>query len=184
MVRSIVPPEVIVVSDTKICDAGNRIAQDSFNAGADVVTVVGVAVDGPTWRGVLDAAGTGSPGPRAVLVDTVGWEVAAAAPGLRALTQEAALSGTPVEICVHRPKDDPPPLPELFRLFGTAGGSAVHHYLIAGKMVSGQVAPAIRAGFDIVIVGGAVSDSDNAAQAWTTLLEEVEATEAETAPAP
>ena len=110
--------------------------------------------------------------------------MAPAGPGLRALTEEAALSDIPVEICVHRPKDDPPPLPELFRQFGTAGGSAVHRYLIAGKMGSGQVAPAIRAGFDVVIVGGAVSDSDNAAETWTTLLEEVQATDAETELAP
>jgi 3-keto-L-gulonate-6-phosphate decarboxylase len=189
MVRSVVPPDVIVVSDTKICDAGHRIALHSFNAGADVVTVVGVALDGPTWRGVLDAARSGPAGPRAVLVDTVGWDAAAAGPGLRALTEEAMLSNIPVEICVHRPKDDPPPLPELFRQFGTAGGSAVGNsasprHLIAGKMANGQVAPAIRAGFDVVIVGGAVSDSDNPAEAWSTLLAEVPAPDAEATRAP
>jgi 3-keto-L-gulonate-6-phosphate decarboxylase len=184
VVRSVVPAGVTVVSDTKICDAGNRIALDSFNAGADVVTVVGAVVDGPTWRGVLEAARSGSSAPRAVLVDTVGWEAAAAGAGLRALTEQAARLDIQVEICVHRPKDNPPPLPELFRQFAKASGTGAHRRLIAGKMVSGLVAPAIEAGFDVVIVGGAVSDSADPARTWLTLLEEVPATDGDAAGAP
>jgi 3-hexulose-6-phosphate synthase len=180
LVRSVLPAGIKVVADTKICDAGNRIAVDSFSAGADVVTVVGVAVDGPTWRGVLDAVSSEPPVARAVLIDTVGWEAAEAGPRLGALTEEAALSGVPVEVCVHRPKDQPPPLPELFRQFASPGRAGVHRRLIAGKMVSGLVAPAIEAGFDVVIVGGAVSDDGDPARAWLTLLEEVPATNAGT----
>jgi len=172
LVRSVVPSGVKVVADTKICDGGNRIAIDSFKAGADVVTVAGIAVDGPTWLGVLDAA-TSSSGPRAVLIDTVGWDADAAGPRLRALIEEAATAGVPVEICVHRPKDDPPPLPELFRQFASPTSTGVSRRLIAGKMVSGLVAPAIEAGFDIVIVGGAVTDSDDPGRAWSALLAEV-----------
>ena len=45
IVRSVLPEGVTVVADTKICDAGKRIAADAFAAGANVVTVAGVAVD-------------------------------------------------------------------------------------------------------------------------------------------
>lgn len=175
LVRSVLPPGVRVVADTKICDGGNRIALDSFNAGADVVTVAGVAVDGPTWQGVLEAATSSSETSRTVLIDTVGWDAEAAGPRLRALTEEAAQAGVPVEICVHRPKNDPPPLPVLFSQFGSPTSTGVHRRLIAGKMGRGLVAPAIKAGFDVVIVGGAVIDSDDPARDWSALLEEISA---------
>jgi 3-hexulose-6-phosphate synthase len=175
LVRSVLPSGVRLVADTKICDGGNRIALDSFNAGADVVTVAGVAVDAPTWRGVLEAAMSLPEASRTVLIDTVGWDNNSAGPRLRRLTEEAVLAGVPVEVCVHRPKDDPPPLPELFRQFGGPTSTGVHRRLIAGKIVSGLVAPALEAGFDVVVVGGAVSDSDDPARAWSALLEEVPA---------
>src|SRR4051812_42398254 len=40
-IREQVGENVVVVADTKICDAGERIARVAFAAGADVVTVVG-----------------------------------------------------------------------------------------------------------------------------------------------
>ena len=107
LVRSVLPPGVMVVADTKICDGGNRIALDSFNAGADVVTVAGVAVDGPTWQGVLGAATSASEPSRTVLIDTVGWDAEAAGPRLRALTEEAAQAGVPVEILRTPPEGRP-----------------------------------------------------------------------------
>ena len=179
IVRSVLPEGVTVVADTKICDAGKRIAEDAFAAGADVVTVAGVAVDEPTWWGVLEAAGGAEGGRRAVMVDTVGWPAPAAGPGLRALAGMARDLGVPIEICVHRPKRQPPTFPALFGEFRDAGAPTEPCYLVAGQVVGGLVRPALSAGFGIVIVGG-VSDAGDPSGVWAGLLEEAASDDAAT----
>ena len=93
-------PAGTVVADAKICDAGARIARDAFEAGADVVTVVGAAADMTTWKGVLQAAGA-SPARPAVLIDTVGWETGAAA-GRRFLRSAARAAASGPLAQTHR----------------------------------------------------------------------------------
>jgi 3-hexulose-6-phosphate synthase len=172
IVRSVVPEGVTVVADTKICDAGKRIAGDAFAAGADVVTVAGAAVDEPTWRGVLEAAGAAPAAPGVVMIDTVGWPAPLAGAGLRALARAAEDAGVRVEICVHRPKRQPPSFPALLEEFLAAGAPADLRYLVAGQVVGGLVGPALRAGFGVVIVGGAVSDTSDPFSVWESLLDE------------
>lgn len=48
-------PDVVLLADTKIVDGGEIEAADAFAAGADIVTVLGVAED-ETIRGVVRAA--------------------------------------------------------------------------------------------------------------------------------
>lgn len=57
--------------------------------------------------------------------------------------------------------------------FLAAGAPSDRPYAVAGQVVSGLVAPALRAGFGVVIVGGAVSESDDPGRAWSSLLDEV-----------
>jgi 3-keto-L-gulonate-6-phosphate decarboxylase len=172
IVRSVLPAGVTVVADTKICDAGKRIAGDAFAAGADVVTVAGVAVDEATWLGVLEAARAAPAGPGTVMVDTVGWPAPAAGPGLRAMARMAEDAGVVVEICVHRPKRQPPPFPSLFEEFLSAGAPVSLRYLVAGQVVGGLVEPALKAGFAVVIVGGVVSDAGDPSRIWASLVDE------------
>src|ERR1039457_2246777 len=95
IVRSVLLGDVVVVADTKICDAGKRMATDAFGAGADAVTVVGAALDETTWQAVLDAAGAVPAGPGTVIIDTLGWQAPQAGPALRTLCQVAGDAGVP-----------------------------------------------------------------------------------------
>jgi 3-hexulose-6-phosphate synthase len=167
-------PAGTVVADAKICDAGARIARDAFAAGADVVTVVGAAADMTTWEGVLQAA-SASPGSPAVLIDTIGWGPAAAATGLPRLLDAAAGAGVTVDVCVHRPKRSTPPFSALLAQLQTGGAPRSPGYLVAGKMTPGLVGPALAAGFSTIIVGGAVTESDDPASVWSAFLEKVTA---------
>lgn len=167
-------PAGTVVADVKICDAGGRIAEDAFGAGADVVTVVGAAADMTTWEGVLQAAGA-SPGRAAVMIDTIGWEPEAAATGLPPFCAAAGQAGVTVEVCVHRPKKSPPPFTALLAQLPAAGGSGFPGYLVAGKMTADLVGPALAAGFSTIIVGGAVTEADDPASVWSAFLKEVTA---------
>jgi 3-hexulose-6-phosphate synthase len=167
-------PAGTVVADAKICDAGARIARDAFAAGADVVTVVGAAADMTTWEGVLQAAG-GSPSRPAVMIDTIGWEPAAAATGLPRLRDAAARAEVTVEVCVHRPKSSAPPFTTLLAQLQSGGAPRAPGYLVAGKMTADLAGPALAAGFSAIIVGGAVTEADDPASAWSAFLEEVAA---------
>lgn len=167
-------PAGTVVADAKICDAGARIARDAFAAGADVVTVVGAAADMTTWEGVLQAAGE-APGRPAVMIDTIGWEPAAAATGLPRLCVAAARAGVTAEVCVHRPKHSAPSFRALLEQLQTGGAPRFPGYLVAGKMTADLVGPALEAGFSTIIVGGAVTEADDPASVWPAFLEEVTA---------
>lgn len=170
-------PAGTVVADAKICDAGARIAQDAFAAGADVVTVVGAAADMTTWAGVLQAA-SASPRRPAVMIDTIGWDLAAAATGLPRLCDAAGRAGVRLEVCVHRPKSSAPPFTTLLVQLQTGGAPRFPGYLVAGKMTADLVGPALAAGFSTIVVGGAVTEADDPAGVWSAFLKEVTANQA------
>jgi 3-keto-L-gulonate-6-phosphate decarboxylase len=172
--RGEVGPAGTVVADVKICDAGGRIAGDAFGAGADVVTVVGVAADMTTWEGVLQAADA-SPGRPAVMIDTIGWEPEAAVTGLPRLCDAAGRAGVTVEVCVHRPKNSPPPFTALLAQLRAAAAPGSPGYLVAGQMTADLVGPALAAGFSTIIVGGAVTEAGDPASVWSAFLKEVTA---------
>ena len=167
-------PAATVVADAKICDAGGRIARDAFAAGADVVTVVGAAVNMTTWAGVLQAAGA-SPGRPAVMIDTIGWEPEAAVTGLPRLCDAAGRAGVTVEVCVHRPKSSAPPLHALLAQLRTGDAAHFPGYLVAGRMTADLVGQALAAGFSTIIVGGAVTEDPHPATAWSAFLKGVTA---------
>jgi hypothetical protein len=81
-------------------------------------------------------------------------------------------AGVVVEICVHRPKRQPPPFPSLFEEFLSAGAPVSLRYLVAGQVVGGLVEPALKAGFAVVIVGGVVSDAGDPSRIWASLVDE------------
>lgn len=163
---------VTVVADTKICDAGERIAAASYEAGADVVTVVAAAIDDQTWQGVVRAARESSSAARTcgILIDAIGWRPDRST--LARWCDSARDDGLRVEVCVHRPKSDPPAFPALIEEVRVSGDtragspSAAVEYAVAGRMTALDVAPALAAGFSTLIVGGAILDSPAPADAW------------------
>ncbi len=76
-------PDLILLADVKLMDGGESIASIAYEAGADIVTVLGVASD-PTIKGVIGAAKTygkksfvdlicvSNPSERAAQIDALG----------------------------------------------------------------------------------------------------------------
>lgn len=174
-IRPLSRPGAVIVADVKICDAGEKIARSAYAAGADVVTVVAPAIDEITWRGVLAAAadqGRSGRDPAPVLVDTVGARADPAALGR--LAAAAAEAGVAVDLCLHRPKTNPPSFADLIRpLYGHR--LAFGQLAVAGKLTPAQARPALEAGFGTLIVGGAVTDADDPIAMWDTFRSEIRA---------
>ena len=175
-IRSLSRPETVLVADTKICDAGERIATAAFGAGADVVTVVGAALDDPTWAGVLDAAQAAreqmAPGsvPPSVLIDAIGWEVRR--DDLSRWLSSAERQRVPVELCVHRPKDRSPSFSRL-REEVALDSHPNARYGLAGRLSRLSAGDALEAGFHSLVVGSAVTDSADPEREWGLLVEAV-----------
>ncbi|HUO35357.1 MAG TPA: orotidine 5'-phosphate decarboxylase / HUMPS family protein [Candidatus Acidoferrum sp.] len=171
--RSMLHP-IVVVADVKICDAGERIARSAFAAGADVVTAVAGVIDDVTWQGVLKAAKAvdhpvGSPSP--ILLDTVGHGVDLVV--LEKLCATADREGIPVDLCIHRPKSGSRTFAALIAPF--AGGAGYFDRLIvAGKLSPAEVHDALTAGFDTLIVGGAVADAADPLAIWNAFRSNVD----------
>jgi 3-keto-L-gulonate-6-phosphate decarboxylase len=77
-----------------------------------------------------------------------------------------------VDLCLHRPKADPPSFADLIRpLYGHR--LAFGHLAVAGKLTPAQARPALEAGFGTLIVGGAVTDADDPIAVWDTFRSEI-----------
>ncbi len=165
----------MIVADVKICDAGEKIARSAYAAGADVVTVVAPAVDEITWGGVLAAAadqGQSGRDPAPVLIDTVGARADPASLGR--LAAAAAEAGVAVDLCLHRPKTDPPSFADLIRPLDRHR-LAFGRLAVAGKLTPAQARPALEAGFGTLIVGGAVTGAEDPIAVWDTFRSKIQA---------
>lgn len=141
-------PDLVVVADFKVADAGEDEAAIAFEAGADVVTVLGCA-DDATVRGSLAAARAHH---RMVMVDLLG----VADPVRRA--RELAALGVD-ELCVHtgvdRQAHGDDPLTSLRRV-----RDAVEVPLaVAGGIGMATIGAVLEAGADIVVVGRSVTQA-------------------------
>ena len=159
-----IAPDAVLVADTKICDAGRRIADSAFAAGADIVTVVGAAADDVTWEGVVRSAADA--GGR-ILIDAIGN--APSRSELAAWCGRALDAGVGVEVCVHRAKSDPDPVEVLIEQVRDPRMPQLR-YSIAGSMTADDVPAAIAAGFSTVIVGSAVADAADPGAEWHRFL--------------
>ena len=154
-------PQLEVLADLKIMDAGAHEAAIGFDAGADIVTVLGVAHDS-TISGVIDQAGASQ---RQVMVDLIATPDAA--------QRAAQLDAIGADyLCVHTAYDiqsqSHDPLEELQR---------VQPLLRHGAMaVAGGVKPQIMPGLlpynpAIVVVGGFITGHDDPRQAAQAIRE-------------
>lgn len=147
------------LADLKIADAGHLEAAGAFRAGADIVTVLGIA-DDRTIRGALDAAGEYS---GEVMVDLLG----VTEPLVRARQVEAMGASM---ICLHTAHDlkgsDIDPMANLPEMRKVVEGLLA----IAGGLRPRDVERALSLGADIIIIGGGIiSDLDPHGAAETIL---------------
>ena len=137
-------PGVEVLADLKVMAAGRLEASLASRAGADWVSVLGVAADA-TVRGVVEAA---SAADGRVLVDLIGC------PDIPARAAELLRLGADV-LCVHtafdRQQDGADPLEELSQLLEVAPAERA---AVAGG-IKPETLPAVREfAPQIVVVGG------------------------------
>lgn len=171
--RSLCRQPLVVVADVKICDAGERIAHAALAHGADVVTAVAAVMDDVTWKGILRAVlqhDLRHTGCAPVLLDTIGHSVDLAA--LSRLATMAADAGVKVDLCIHRPKSGSAGMDELIAPFKTSE-TPFDRMVIAGKLTPGEVRAALTAGFDTLVVGGAVASAGDPALVWNAFRNEV-----------
>ncbi|HPC06654.1 MAG TPA: orotidine 5'-phosphate decarboxylase [Anaerolineaceae bacterium] len=152
-------PQLVVLADTKIVDAGELEADEAFKAGADIVTVLALAWD-VTLQAVVRAARKHG---KQVMADLTCVED----PARRA----ARLDELDIDyICVHTGVDEQKsgktPLDDLERVL-----QVLHHSkaTVAGGISLGSMAAVKAVGPEIVVVGGAVSRAPDMRQAVLAL---------------
>lgn len=158
-------PDLTLLADLKIMDAGYLEASLAFEAGCDYVTVLGLAQD-RTVRGALEAAA--SFGGR-VMVDLIQTQNAVAR------SFDLLNMGCHV-LCVHTPfdlqADRLNPLDDLAQLRSALPGASL---AVAGGLKQGALQALIPYRPDIVISGGAIvsaSDPVEAARSFRRKLDE------------
>ena len=153
-------PEAVVLADTKIMDGGAIEAGDAVSAGADFVTVLAVADDATIANVVAAAHQQG----RKAMADMICVrDIAARACQLDALGLDY--------ICVHTAKDvqntGRDPLDELSTIVPLLKNARP---AVAGGISKTTVAAAVKAGAEIVVVGGALTGAPDLRTATLELL--------------
>lgn len=156
-------PDLAILADTKIADAGRYEASIAFKAGARYVTVLGMA-DLGTIQGCLEAC------------DEYGGEVVVDMIGVpHAGSRIAELEGIGVRnIAVHTGVDlqarGRTPLDDLKAMRPLAKRSRVS---VAGGINSQTVGDYLKAGADVVIVGGGIAHAPNPATEAESLAKSI-----------
>ena len=162
-------PDRRIIADMKVMDTGAFEVEIAAKAGADVVTVLGAADDGTIAEAVRGGELYGSE----VMVDLLG----VADPVAR--TKRAAELGA-AAVCWHVGIDMQMQGRTPFDVLGDLARASSLPVAVAGGLTSESVAPAVRAGAQILIVGGAITKSPQIVEA-TRRIREAIATEKEVA---
>jgi 3-hexulose-6-phosphate synthase len=147
-------PDKLVFADMKTADTGALEAEMAFNAGADLVTVMGT-VDDATIKGAVAAANKLG---KKVVVDTIGVknrvqrakEVSAmgvAFVELHAGLDEQALPGYSIQTLINEGKEAGVP------------------FSIAGGVNANNIKDVLAAGAEVAVAGGAIYGAENPAEA-------------------
>lgn len=147
-------PEIEVLADAKIMDAGEFEADKCFEAGADIVTVLGVSYD-ETIQGVVKSAKKYG---KKVMVDMI------AVKDLKKRTEE--IDGMGVDyICVHTAFDiqgsGKDPLEEL-KVVNSIVKNAKS--AVAGGVKLETLDAIVEEGASIIVVGGAICNAKDPAE--------------------
>lgn len=144
-------PEIEILADTKIMDAGELEASSAFKAGADIVTVLGVSND-ETILGAIKAAKQHG---GKIMIDMI------AVKNLVERAKEIDAMGVDY-ICVHTAfdvqKSGKDPLDELKminRVICNAKSA------VAGGVKLSTIDEIVEEGAEIIVVGGAICNAEN-----------------------
>lgn len=146
-------PEKIIVADMKVMDAGRIEVESAFKAGAQVVHVLGVASDATLRECVEAAQNYGGQ----IILDLMELHD----PVCRA--REAEALGVHA-LCVHTPIDEQMQGKSPFETLRKIVAAVSIPVAVAGGLNSETAAEAAAAGADILIVGGAIIKSPDAAE--------------------
>lgn len=141
-------PDRRIVADLKVMDTGAFEVEIAAKAGADVVTILGAADDGTIADGVRGGELYGAE----VMVDLLGVQD----PIARA--RRAAELGA-AAVCWHVGIDMQMQGRTPFEVLGELAKASPIPVAVAGGLTSESVADAVRAGAQILIVGGAITKS-------------------------
>lgn len=155
-------PDKLVFADMKTPDAGALEAEMAFNAGADLVTVMG-AVDDATIKGAIETAKRLG---KQVVVDTIGvqdrvkrakevTEFGVAFVELHAGLDEQALPGYSVQTLINE------------------GIEAKVPFSVAGGVNINTIKDVVAAGAEVVVAGGAIYGAEDPAAAAKALKEAI-----------
>ena len=154
-------PEIEILADVKIMDAGELEASSCFKAGADIVTVLGVTHD-ETVLGALKAAKEYN---GKIMIDMIGVN------NIEARVEQLEALGVDI-ICVHTAFDIQSsghnPLEELKRVNKVIKQA---QRAIAGGVKLSTVDEIVEEGIDIVVVGGAIVNATDRALAAKEIKE-------------
>lgn len=160
-------PEKTIVADLKIMDAGRTEVEFAAKAGADVVTVLGAASD----ETIAECVEAGRSYDALVQVDLIGCpepaerarraqELGAAIVGIHTAIDDQMVGASPMEV-IERVRE------------------AVEIRLAVAGGINSETAPdAVKAGADIVIVGGAIIKAPDATEAARRIMQAIESGEA------
>ncbi len=160
-------PDSTVVADLKIMDAGRVEVEMAAKAGADVVTVLGAASD----ETIAECVEAGKNYDALIQVDLIGvpepvdrarraQELGAGVVGIHTAIDEQMVGASPMAVIEDVRK-------------------AVDIRLAVAGGINSETAPdAVRAGADIVIVGGAIIKATDATEAARRIVEAIESGEA------
>ncbi len=156
-------PKATIVADMKTMDTGRIEMEAAAKAGANLAIVMGAAAES-TIRECIEAG------------RNYGIEVGVDLLGVtdsEELGRKAAEWGA-ARIDVHIPIDDQMLAAEPFRALRELRGAVDVPLAVAGGLNSESVAEAVRAGADIVVVGGAISKSRDPRQATEQIKKAIE----------
>jgi len=166
--KSRFPTKQILV-DLKTMDAGYYEAEPFFAAGADITTVLGTA-DLDTIKGVINVANKYGKCAQVDLINVIDKAACARA---------AAAAGAHI-IGIHTGIDQQiagqTPFADLASLLSLGLGVRVS---VAGGIKHATVQDVVRAGANIIVVGGAITGSKDAGKAASEIRDLVEAAAAE-----
>ena len=144
-------PEIEILADTKIMDAGELEASSAFKAGADIVTVLGVSND-ETILGAIKAAKQHG---GQIMIDMI------AVKNLVERAKEIDAMGVDY-ICVHTAfdvqKSGKDPLDEL-KMINKVICNAKS--AVAGGVKLSTIDEIVEEGAEIIVVGGAICNAEN-----------------------
>ena len=155
-------PDKLVFADMKTMDAGELEADIAFKAGADLMTVLGVA-DDSTIAGAVKAANAHNKG---VVVDLIG-----VADKVTRAKEVRALGAKFVEMHAGLDEQAKPG----FDLEGllTAGSEAGVPFSVAGGVKVGTIGAVQQAGAEVAVAGGAIYSAADPALAAKELREAI-----------